>query len=357
MAEVTFAVGDVHGRADLLAELQQGISREASRLGASNPKVVYLGDYVDKGPSSRQVLDLVLDGLPNFERQALMGNHEDMLRSFLDGPTDRGALKWFRNGGSVTLASYGIEIGTRDFMSDLAGVRDWLLDVMPSAHREAILGNAGAFLLLHEDARAIYVHAGLRPEVDLGRQDRHDLLWIRDDFLESPHDWGKLVVHGHTPTSHGPDSLPNRVNLDTGAYATGALTAVVLDGEAPRFLVAAQRRPWHLIVDPCGERDDAWLSWNVSRAAAAGARMVGLCMPEVAACRAASLCQVAGIPCKPLSQEGLASAWSDRASPLATALSNGSASVTFSGFQAEEEVLSMVNVRRRAEATTSPLPG
>lgn len=338
MADVTFAVGDVHGRADLLGPLQAQILAEAARLGAAKPGIVYLGDYIDRGPASRQVLDLVLDGLPGFERVALMGNHEDLLRGYLENPTDNSAFNWFRNGGDATLASYGIQTNLGQFAHEYERIRDVLFSAMPPSHRTAVMPGPNSLRLMHENDDAFFVHAGFRPLVEPVDQERHDMLWIRHEFLGSSADWGKPVVHGHTPTRYGPEVMSNRLNLDTGAYATGALTAAVLDGSAPRFLVAATSQPWHLVVDPDGLRDDAWLSWSLARAVGSGARTVGLCLPGTEIDKAVSKCGELGLQCKPLALDTLVSAWANVSSPLATAFGLDRVSVSFAGAEVEDSI-------------------
>ena len=227
-----YAVGDIHGRLDLLRELHARIQADAREYPASRRVLVYVGDYIDRGYESRQTIDYLLDHpLPEFETVHLMGNHERTLLDFLDdvslGPG------WLRYGGRETLFSYGI---TWD--RDLAGadeclsrIQETLRGTLPSAHREFFAG----LRLTHVEGDYLFVHAGIRPGVPIERQDQDDLLWIREEFLRSRADHGKIVVHGHS-IAEAPELLPNRIGIDTGAFATGRLTCLVLDGDRRSFI-------------------------------------------------------------------------------------------------------------------------
>ena len=326
---LTFAVGDIHGRADLLAGLQDSIAAEASSAGAGGHKVVYLGDYIDRGPQSQEVVGMVLDGLPGMERHTLCGNHEAMLAAYLDQPDLQNGMSWFRNGGSATLASYGIPATLADFSAAPGAIASRMLRTMPATHRGLLL--EGGLELMHEDDHAIFVHAGLNPSVPLAQQDANDLLWIREPFLRSRRDWGKPVVHGHTPSQWGAVISPNRINVDTGAFATGALTAVVLSTGAPRFLVAADACPWQLAIDPQGTGGPAWLGWVMARAQGAGVRCLGACMPDVQARLAEEACDSRGIEFKRTGLDALAAALCDPDSALVAARRTGSVAFTYSG--------------------------
>ena len=228
-----YAVGDVHGRADLLDRLLDRIRRDAlPARGSDKPVLIFIGDYVDRGPSSRAVLDRVIElkREGEFEVGALKGNHEAAMLAFLTnaevGP------RWCERGGVQTLASYGVT--PPESATDAVGwkaARDALELALPLQHLN---------LLLSLDLTAAYgdyvfVHAGLRPGVALSQQSEDDLLWIRDDFLNAPGPFEKVVVHGHTPMEQA--SMDDyRINIDTGAYATGILTAVRLEGEERRFI-------------------------------------------------------------------------------------------------------------------------
>ena len=207
MSKLTYAVGDIHGRHDLLIAALTWIAQHAEGRGGSN--VIFLGDYIDRGSASREVIEALIQG-PS--RQAdtftcLVGNHEAML---LDGLHDPNAYRhWLRNGGDSTLRSYGGELPQKHIR--------WM-EALP---------------LIDEDDHRYFVHAGLRPYRPIAEQTRHDLLWIREPFLSADYDFGKHVVHGHTPEENGPDLRPNRSNLDVGAVWTGRLCIGVFDPKTP----------------------------------------------------------------------------------------------------------------------------
>jgi serine/threonine protein phosphatase 1 len=229
-----YAIGDIHGRLDLLEALHEAIRGDARDHGGARRLLVYLGDYVDRGPASRQVIDLLIaQPLEGFEAVHLLGNHEFFLRRFL---TDPGVGDvWLMNGGETTLQSYGIEPWD-DPPADSERL-PWLsrrLDAaLPAAHRRFLEG------LRHSHAVGdyLFVHAGIRPGVPLDRQEPEDLIWIREPFLGSQQEFGKLVVHGHTPDV-APVRRSNRICVDTGACYGGRLTALVLQGDEQTFLQA-----------------------------------------------------------------------------------------------------------------------
>jgi serine/threonine protein phosphatase 1 len=225
-----YVVGDIHGRADLLAALHARIEADARRHGDAAPTIVYLGDYVDRGPSSPEVLDMLIDRpLPGFERIHLKGNHEDMMLRFLAGPPDP---NWLFNGGDATLIGYGLEVNFLRFDAvGLEALRQGLRQALPAAHLQFLEG----LQLYHEEGDYLFVHAGLRPGTSLKRQRPADLMWIRDAFLLSDADFGKTVVHGHT-ISVDPEVRPNRIGIDTGAFYSGRLTCLVLAGSETGFL-------------------------------------------------------------------------------------------------------------------------
>jgi serine/threonine protein phosphatase 1 len=226
-----YAIGDIHGRIDLLRRLHQLIHEDAYERQAPRNVVVYLGDYIDRGDASPAVIDLLLDRpLPGFDSVHLKGNHEDSLLRFLEdtgiGPA------WLLYGGAETLLSYGIRPpqasgGAREMERAQAELRAKL----PDRHRRFMAG----LRLTHQEGDYLFAHAGVRPGVPLDRQQEQDLLWIRDEFLLSDAEFGKIVVHGHTITSR-PDVQRNRIGIDTGAFASGTLTCLVLEGEDWSFL-------------------------------------------------------------------------------------------------------------------------
>ncbi len=230
-----YAVGDIHGESALLDRLSAMIADDMAGRPDRRAVVVFLGDYVDRGPDSRGVLDRLTAGplpapLAGAETRFLAGNHESALLDFIDDPV--AGARWLDFGGAEALASYGVRasVGVRD-RGRLRELRDHLTDRLPDAHRR--------FLETLEDW-AVYgdyafVHAGIKPGRALKRQRRDDLLWLREPFLSSPLRHEKVIVHGHTIVD-APEIRPNRIAVDTGAYATGVLTAVVLDGTERSFL-------------------------------------------------------------------------------------------------------------------------
>lgn len=223
-----YAVGDVHGRADLLASLLDRIAADAGSYAGSK-QLVFLGDYVDRGVESRQVIDLLTGGLPaGFEAVFLKGNHEAALLDFLADPGI--GPDWFAFGGGATLLSYGVSPDhVQRARFEMA--REELLALLPDHH----LAFLRSLRLSAQVGDYAFVHAGVRPGVPLERQSERDLLWIREEFLrdDSPH--GVMIIHGHTVVST-PEIRQNRIGIDTGAYATGRLTALVLEGGDRRFL-------------------------------------------------------------------------------------------------------------------------
>ncbi len=224
-----YAIGDIHGRADLLDVLHGLIARDAEQAPGRRKVVVYIGDYVDRSPDSFAVVEgLIRRPLAGFESVHLKGNHEDFLLSFI-GDAAVGEA-WLMNGGGATLASYGVEIGGVG-TDTLERVRLDLIRTLPPAHLDFYRGLA----LWHAAGDYLFVHAGIRPGVDFGDQEDDDLMWIRGEFLDSDADFGRVVVHGHSIRPE-PDVRPNRIGIDTGAHYTGRLTCLVLDAETRRFL-------------------------------------------------------------------------------------------------------------------------
>jgi len=221
-----YAIGDIHGCLERLQALHDLVRADSVRAAAERCVVVYLGDYVDRGLDSREVLDLLLaDPLPGFECVYLKGNHEDFLLRFLERGED--AAPWLLNGGDATLRSYGVDPYAVSRDPGPRGLRAALSAAMPEAHLRFLCG----LQLSHVEGDYLFVHAGLRPGVPLEEQDPEDLMWIRAPFLDSREGHGKIVVHGHTPTS-APEVRDNRIGIDTGAVYGGPLTALVLqEGE------------------------------------------------------------------------------------------------------------------------------
>jgi serine/threonine protein phosphatase 1 len=227
-----YAIGDIHGRLDLLIRLHELIAADAARANVVRRVLVYIGDYIDRGPHSAGVLDLLLDRpLRGFEIVHLLGNHEDSLLQFPEDVTVGPA--WLYYGGVATLASYRIEAGSHPWRDELAlrHLQDEVRARVPRRHVQFLR----AMPVSHMEGDYLFVHAGIRPGVPLEKQSREDLLWIRDEFLYSTADHGKVVVHGHT-ISEEPVEAANRIGIDTGAFFSNRLTCLVLDGPTRRFI-------------------------------------------------------------------------------------------------------------------------
>lgn len=225
-----YAVGDVHGRLDLLGRVITAIQNDAE-AATEHRLLIFLGDYVDRGPDSKGVVDCLLSPPEGFVTRYLRGNHDQAVLDFLADPMFYRI--WRSYGAAETLVSYGVRPPLYDDDQALVDARDALDRALPRRHR-AFFEN----LAPQTQAGDYYfVHAGVRPGVPLHRQSLEDQMWIRDDFLLSNQDFGKVVVHGHTPTD-APVRRRNRIGIDTGAYATGRLTALVLEGADVRFLHA-----------------------------------------------------------------------------------------------------------------------
>jgi serine/threonine protein phosphatase 1 len=223
---VVYAIGDVHGRLDKLLALEGMIEIDATTRQAKRRVLVYLGDYVDRGPDSQGVIEhLALSRMAGFEIVHLIGNHERLMLDFLNDAEQSGP--WFANGGLPTLASYGLPAGDRKELSqsDILRLQDGLRSLLPARHRTFLRNLRN----VHREGDFVFVHAGIRPGVALDAQKEEDLLWIRQPFLTSTVDHGFVVVHGHTITED-PEFKPNRIGIDTGAYDSGILTALAIEG-------------------------------------------------------------------------------------------------------------------------------
>jgi len=231
---LVYAVGDVHGYPGQLAALLRQIADDAEReAGPERPLIVFLGDYVDRGPDGRAVIELVLSAMEDnrFEVVALKGNHEDALLRFLADPGF--APAWIANWGQTTLQAYGVAPPSGFDVAACEAAQARFVQALPARHR-AFLAD---LQLRVEVGDYLFVHAGVRPGVPLDAQVERDLIWIRYEFLESDAAFGKVVVHGHTPADR-PERKANRINVDTGVYFSGTLTAVRLKGEQLTFLQA-----------------------------------------------------------------------------------------------------------------------
>jgi serine/threonine protein phosphatase 1 len=224
--ERVYAVGDVHGCLDRLVALHEMIAEDIAERPVGHTTLVHLGDYVDRGADSAQVIDWLINRppVPADEIVNLMGNHEHMMLSAVVGTDKEAPSHWLMNGGADSLLSWGIsravppaEWASRIPIQHLLFLRDL-----------EICRHIGPYL---------FVHAGVRPGVKLALQSRQDMMWIREPFLSSRADHGAVVVHGHTPKRE-PIVLPNRIAIDTGAVLGGALTCVVLEGDRLGFLTS-----------------------------------------------------------------------------------------------------------------------
>ena len=223
-----YAIGDVHGRLDLLERAIQAIDRDVAERGGT-ALTVTLGDYIDRGPQSRGVIErLSVNPFPT-PYVALKGNHETLLEAFLADPSV--GAHWRRLGGLETIASFGVPVQQLMLGRNYEDAAAQLRQALTQQHRDFLASLKTSVVV----GRYFLCHAGVRPGVPLDRQREDDLLWIRDEFLNSTEDFGKIVVHGHTPVAE-PEVLPNRINIDTGAFMTGRLTCVVLEKDRHRFL-------------------------------------------------------------------------------------------------------------------------
>ncbi|HLN09425.1 MAG TPA: metallophosphoesterase family protein [Xanthobacteraceae bacterium] len=224
-----YAVGDVHGRADLLDQVFERIDADLAAVPAPQAIQVMLGDYIDRGPSSRAVLDRLIARGRGRHLVCLKGNHEIFVADFLADP----ALleEWRRFGGLETLMSYGLTPSMKGGAAEQASLAAALEQALPAEHREFLVALSPSFAC----GDFFFVHAGVRPRVPLERQAEHDLLWIREDFLLHEDEFEKVVVHGHTPVEQ-PDIRPNRINIDTGAFATGRLTCLRIEAGELTFI-------------------------------------------------------------------------------------------------------------------------
>jgi serine/threonine protein phosphatase 1 len=223
-----YAIGDVHGRLDLLERMHAHIRAEIERDRPADWRIIHLGDYVDRGPQSRQVLDFLIAACRDNERMlTLAGNHDRGFLEFLAEPSLE--TLFMQNGGVETAASYGVSFDYR--RGSLGRFHAELERAVPEEHQRFILsrGFSASF------GDFFFCHAGIRPRVPLEEQRPDDLMWIRGEFLNYQGLHPKVVVHGHTITPE-PEVLANRVNIDTGACFTGVLTAISIDGAEKRII-------------------------------------------------------------------------------------------------------------------------
>jgi serine/threonine protein phosphatase 1 len=216
---VIYVIGDVHGRQDLLVGAHERIDRDKRQFAAKEVNEIYLGDYIDRGPASAEVISTLISRSNKVRARFLRGNHEQLLIEFIRG--EDCLDEWKAVGGVATLLSYGITPDLLKHGAPPEAVRSALSDKLPKEHLE-FLERTGSYINF---GPYLAVHAGVRPGVSLEKQTTRDLLSIRSDFLDYRGDFGYIVVHGHTPVQQ-PDQRRNRINIDTCAFATNLLTCI-----------------------------------------------------------------------------------------------------------------------------------
>jgi serine/threonine protein phosphatase 1 len=221
--QTIYAIGDIHGRADLLAMLEDVIDADKTPSQSGQKVEIYLGDYIDRGPDSAGTVSRLIRRAKRTRAVFLRGNHEQFLLDFLDGKDCWG--QWSAVGAAAFLLSYGINPNRRPTRTAAEEIRVALTEKMPPEHRHFYAQTTAYFCA----GEYLFAHAGIRPGVSLHEQQSSDLLGIRQDFLDFDGDLGHIVVHGHTPVNL-PELRHNRINIDTGAFATNRLTFLQIDG-------------------------------------------------------------------------------------------------------------------------------
>ncbi|SDR32657.1 metallophosphoesterase family protein [Pseudovibrio sp. Tun.PSC04-5.I4] len=244
-----YAVGDIHGRFDLLTSMGNAIERDLKKRPVHKPMVVYLGDYIDRGPDSQKVIEFLINHHKRTPKQlCLKGNHEAALLEFLEDPSK--LYYWEGLGGIETLLSYGLSHHDLMGSAEAECVQTTFKENLPITH----LNFLKSLSVLHKCGDYLFVHAGLRPEVPIEEQSHDDNLWIRSEFLNYQGDFGAFVVHGHTPVERI-DHRTNRLAVDTEAYASDRLTCAVLEGETMKYIEATPDS-WELFdLIPNSNRD------------------------------------------------------------------------------------------------------
>ena len=253
-----YAVGDLHGRSDLLDRVLSHIDCDLERHPTGRAIEVFLGDYIDRGPDSRGVLDRLIERNRSRELVFLKGNHETYVLEFLQNP--QVLDEWAQFGGFETLMSYGLKPSMDSISATQEGLAIAFADVLPQSHLRFLK----ALRLSFSCGDFFFAHAGIKPGVPLIAQKEQHLVSIRDDFLHCEWDHGKIIIHGHTPVRE-PEVRSNRINIDTGAFATGRLTCLMLERDQAAFI--AENRTWlygpegklgkeaRLAADPSGKRE------------------------------------------------------------------------------------------------------
>jgi serine/threonine protein phosphatase 1 len=225
-----YAIGDIHGRLDLLDELLNEVDADLAGRPADRAVFVFLGDYIDRGNRSRETIDRLIARRERGEHVFLKGNHEQLALKCLSEPGlfDR----WLRLGGAETLASYRVNLGSKARIAELQAA---FHHALPQAHLKFFRSLQPSFAC----GDFFFAHAGVKPRIALARQTEKDLLWIREEFLGSNEDFGKIIIHGHTP-GHEIEVRRNRINIDTGAFATGRLTCLVMEDSSLSYIDTLQ---------------------------------------------------------------------------------------------------------------------
>lgn len=239
----SYAIGDIHGHLDLLLHAHDLIAQDRRQTGDHDAPVIHLGDYVDRGPDCRGVVEHLAQGTARGENWiTLKGNHDRMFTRFLRDPAEaepglRADLSWLhpRLGGAATLASYGVP---NAMDRPIAPVHAEAVEAVPDSHRIFLESRP----TWHVRGDCVFVHAGIRPGIPMAEQAETDLVWIRAGFLEDNRDHGFLVVHGHTALDRA-THYGNRLNIDSSAAYGGPLTAVVIEGRSVHHLTDAGRIP------------------------------------------------------------------------------------------------------------------
>lgn len=220
-----YAIGDIHGRLDLLERLLRGVEHDLQERPVRKALIVFLGDLVDRGPHSAQVIERLRNYRPGRARTVfLLGNHEEVLLRILDGDATP-VPSWLRFGGAQCLDSYGVDPRSLAEVPAEQAVQ-MVQRAIPDSHKEFL----ASFVDTCRFGDYLFVHAGIRPGIPIDQQQQSDLRWIRDPFLLDDTDHGMVVVHGHTIVDDV-EERSNRIGIDTGAYRTGVLTALVLEGQ------------------------------------------------------------------------------------------------------------------------------
>lgn len=228
-AERIYAIGDIHGRSDCLDTLIAAIDADDSARGPARTTLVFLGDLTDRGPDSRGVVERLIAYGAARRCVFLMGNHEEVLINAWEGD-DSSTRLFHRIGGRATMLSYGVDPATYD-AADIGELTSLIGEHVPTAH----IAFLRRFQDCHRAGDYLFVHAGVKPGVDLEDQNPTDMRWIRNAFLDDTREHGALVVHGHS-IAPGVDENPNRIGIDTGAYESGVLTAIGIEGTTRWYL-------------------------------------------------------------------------------------------------------------------------